>query len=100
VFFWDVTNIPACQFSDLDLNRITYTNYYNSNCFKGGVGVQLCGWILVAPLWTGAVSDTDYNKRAGYLRDQDEFAQKDLVNVDGTLTVFVFTNIYDKGLRG
>ena len=99
IVFWDMTNVPAYAFSDPDLNRITYSKYYNQNCFKGEVGLQLCGWILVAPLWTGAVSDTDYNKRAGYLRDQEEFAKIDLVDIDGTLTVVVFTNIYDKGYR-
>ena len=45
------------------------------NCFKGGVFVQLCGWMGTAPLWTGAVSDTDYNKRAGYLQEQKQFAK-------------------------
>lgn len=56
------------------LADVRISKYYAENCFKGGVGTQLCGWILTAPLWTGAVSDTDYNRRA-------------------------FTNIYDKGYR-
>ena len=99
----DMTNIPAYAFTDADLNRITYSKYYAMNCFKGGIGVQLCGWILTAVLWTGAVSDTDYNKRAGYLQEQEEFQKNDLVErkQDG-MSVFhliPFTNIYDKGYR-
>ena len=34
---------------------------------KGRVGVQLCGWIVNEDLWVGGVSNTEYNKRAGYL---------------------------------
>ena len=52
----------------------------------------LCGWIATADLWTGAVSDTDYNKRAGYLQEQEEFQRKDLVNG----VPVPFTIIYDK----
>ena len=93
--FWDMTNVPAYAFSDPDLNRNTYSKYYAENCFKGGISNQLCGWIRTADLWTGAVSDTDYNKRAGYLRKQMDFQSKDLV---GGRTV-PFTIIYDKGYR-
>ena len=93
--FWDMTNIPACVFSDADLNRITYSKYYAMNCFKGGICNQLCGWIRTAHLWTGAVSDTDYNKRSGYLEEQMAFQRKDLVGDN----VIPFTNIYDKGYR-
>ena len=62
VVMWDMTNIPAYAFSDADLNRFTYSVYYAMNCFKGGIFVQLCGWMGTAHLWVGAVSDTDYNK--------------------------------------
>ena len=71
---WDMTNIPAYGFSDAHFNRLTYSKYYAQNCFKGGIGTQLCGWIVTANLWTGAVSDTDFNKRApGYLQEQEHF---------------------------
>jgi hypothetical protein len=66
---WDMTNIRAFGFSDADCNRITFSKYYNQNCFKGGVFAQLCGLIGTWSLWTGAVSDTDYNKRAGYIQN-------------------------------
>jgi hypothetical protein len=60
---------------------------------------------LTAPLWTGAVSDTYYNERAGYLKDQEKFQNKDKVlirsvNGEGEKhQVVPFTNIYDKGYR-
>ena len=63
------------------------------------VAAQLCGWITVADLWTGAVSDTQYNKEAGYLEQQEEYARKDLVEINGNPMVIPFTNIYDKGYR-
>lgn len=95
VVMWDMTNIPAFGFTDADCNRITYSRYYNQNCFNGGVFAQLCGWIGTYDLWTGAVSDTDYNKRAGYLKIQKQYAENDLVNSK----LVPFTNIYDKGYR-
>ena len=100
---WDMTNIPAYGFSDADFNRITYSKYYAENCFKGGVFTQLCGWIGTAYLWTGAVSDTDYNKRAGYMQEQEEFQKADkveFVHENGIkYEVVPFTNIYDKGYQ-
>ena len=90
-----MTNIPAFGFTDADCHRITYSRYYNQNCFKGGVFAQLCGWVGTYDLWTGAVSDTDYNKRAGYLKIQKQYAENDMV--DSKLVPF--TNIYDKGYR-
>ena len=40
----DMTNIEAYGFSDANLQRLTYSKYYNQNCFnfKGGVFAQLC----------------------------------------------------------
>ena len=99
VVMWDMTNISAVAFSDPNANRITYSVYYAMNCFKGGVFVQLCGWMGTAPLWTGAVSDTDYNKRAGYMQEQEVYAKDDLVMVNGVPGYRAFLNIYDKGYR-
>ena len=69
--------------------------------FQGGVGVQLCGWIVNADLWVGAVSDTDYNKRAGYLKEQQKFQENDLVFDDGDAMgrKVVFLILYDRGYR-
>ena len=95
IVMWDMTNIDAYGFSDADLQRLTYSKYYNGNVFKGGVFTQLCGWIGTADLWPGGVSDTDYNRKEGYLKRQEHFANNDEVNG----AVLPFTNVYDKGYR-
>lgn len=95
IVMWDMTNINAYGFSDADLQRLTYSKYYNGNVFKGGVFTQLCGWIGTADLWPGAVSDSVYNRREGYLKRQQEFASNDLFQDE----VLPFTIIYDKGYR-
>ena len=102
IVMWDMTNIESFSFSDADLQRLTYSKYYNQNCFKGGVFVQLLGWIGVGQLWTGAVSDSDYNRREGYLERQRLFANDDKVELEkgsGDFNVLPFTNIYDKGYQ-
>ncbi len=101
IVMWDMTDVKAYGFSDADLQRLTYSKYYNGNCFKGGVFTQLCGWIGTGDLWPGAVSDSDYNRREGYLNRQQDFADQDLIDVEGagSCTVVPFTNIYDKGYR-
>ena len=78
---WDMTNIEATSFSAADIQRLTYSKYYIQNCFKGGVFIQLLGWIGVGDLWPGAVSDSDYNRREGYLERQMNFANNDLVKL-------------------
>ena len=93
--FWDMTNVSGYQPSDARAQRMTYSEYYGENCLKAGIGIMLCGWLLVAALWGGGVSDTDYNQREGYLDKQDKFAQKDLV--DGEVVTFL--NILDRGFR-
>ena len=70
---WDMTNVSAQRFSDPSLQRVTYSEYYANNCFKGGVFCQLCGWLGNDDLWEGGVSDTDYNNRTGYLQAQEAF---------------------------
>ena len=37
------------------------------NCAKGGVFLQLCGWMGVHELWFGGVSDTEYLNKSGIL---------------------------------
>jgi len=59
--------------SAADLQRGTYSKYYAGNCFKGGIFIQLCGWLGVHDLWGGNVSDTNYNKKAGYLEEQESY---------------------------
>jgi len=96
---WDMTGISAYAFSNADWQRLTYSSYYNENCFKAGVFCQPCGWMGTTNCWTGGVSDSDYNRRAGYLKMQQKFQEKDLVIIDGERRVIRFLNIYDKGYR-
>ena len=44
-------------------------------------------------------SGADYNKRAGYMEEQEQFAEGDLVLINGVLTLLSFLNINDKGYR-
>ncbi len=53
----------------------------------------------VIDLWTGGVSDYDYNRRAGYLQKQWRFQENDLVEIDGHRRVVRFLNIYNKAYR-
>ena len=65
--FWDLTEIRAYQFRASDMNVHTYSKYYSGNVFKGGIFTQCCGWMGMHDLWGGNVSNTKYNKSAGYL---------------------------------
>lgn len=96
---WDMTGITAYAFSNSDYQRLTFSTYYNENCFKGGIFCQPCGWMGTINAWTGGVSDSDYNRREGYLKQQQQFQEKDLVTIDGQERVVRFLNIYDKGYR-
>jgi hypothetical protein len=96
VIQWDMTNVPAPKFGAASLYRATYNQYYGENCGKPGIGIQLCGWILLWKLWTGAVEDGTYHSKAGYIAAQKKFQEADLV--DGK--VIKFHNILDRGYRG
>ncbi len=93
---WDMTNISAQAFSDASLQRTTYSEYYSENCFKGGIFCQLCGWLGNEELWGGGGSDSDYNRKAGYLEAQEEFQKDDLV----CGKIIPFLNLLDRGYRG
>ena len=56
---------------------------------------QSCGWLGGWTLWGGGVSNTDYNKRAGYLEEQEKFQLSDIV----WGAVVAFLNILDRGYR-
>ena len=93
---WDNTNV-SMQYKpgDPHLQRLTYSSYYNENCAKGGVFMQLCGWMGVHNLWTGAASDSMYLNKSEILNIQDRFASSDLVD-----NVHIpFTDMLDKGYR-
>ena len=76
---WDMTNIPAYRFNDAGLQRGTWSDYCGMNCLKAGVHLQLCGHGGNEDAWGGGCGDSDYNKGAGYLEDQQRFQEEDLV---------------------
>jgi hypothetical protein len=90
---WDDTNIGMTSPGDASLNCKTYSSYYGGNVVKGGVFIQLCGWLGVWNLWTGAVSDSYYIVHSGILAAQEKFAKADISSS------MPFTNILDKGYR-
>ena len=63
--------------------------------------MQPCGWILNEDLWVGGVSDTEYNKHAGYLQKQKEFQEKDGLYDEGEEggKLLTWLLIYDRGYR-
>ena len=42
---WDNTNVRMKKLGNADMQRTTYSSYYSANCAKGGVMLQLCGWM-------------------------------------------------------
>ena len=94
VTMWDNTNVDFMgKPSDPDLQRLTYSLYYGGNVAKGGVFLQLCGWLGGWDLWLGAMSDTDYFESSEILEKQEEFQKED------QSSPLSFTNILDKGYR-
>jgi hypothetical protein len=75
IVMWDDTNInfdfkPSGAYEQ----RVTYSSYYASNCAKGGVFLQLGGWMGVEELWVGATSDTHYQGETEIFKRQEQFA--------------------------
>ena len=96
VVMWDDTNVNlSFQPNGADEQRLTYSMYYNANCAKGGVFLQLCGWTGVDHLWVGATSDSHYQEHTHIFEKQHSFAKNDLNNGK----YIAFTNIFDKGYR-
>ena len=52
IVFWDGTDIRMSKSSNHDLQRLTYSRYYDGNVAKGHVSLQLCRWGCVEELWT------------------------------------------------
>jgi hypothetical protein len=89
----DNTNVPMQNPNDADLNQALYSQYYGQCCTKGGVSVQLCGWIRNLELCTGGIDDSNYIEAVGVLEEQDEFSKADMTSL------LSFLNIFDKGYR-
>ena len=60
---------------------------------KGGVSLQLCGWITASELWMGAISDSEYLEKCGILEEQQPFAVTDKVSGE----IIAFMNVLDCG---
>ena len=94
--FHDDTNINLnYKPSTADTQGLTFSDYYGSNCLKGGVAVQAMGWIVGLKLFTGGASDSLYFEKCKVLKKQKNFAATDLVNGKNV----PFLNILDKGYR-
>jgi hypothetical protein len=52
---WDMTDVVEYEFTDPDMQCITYSQHFGHNCFKGGNCTQFYGWHGNTDLWTGAV---------------------------------------------
>ncbi len=95
IIMWDNTALPIKQPSDAELQRNTYSAYYAGNVAKGGIFLQLCGWLGTEELWVGAVSDSEYFKRSGILEQQKQFVHK----YDNKNAHIKWYNILDKGYK-
>jgi hypothetical protein len=89
--FWDNTGIKLHKCTDPYLQRITFSAYYAGNVAKGGIFVQICGWLGVHELYPGAMTDSKYLNETGILEMQEAFAK-----ADGGVP---FTIILDRGYR-
>ena len=69
-----MSNVPAY---DVSLQDTTCSKYYNINCSKGGVRLQLCGWMDTESLLVGGVCDSDYKSKSSMFKEQSEFARLD-----------------------
>ena len=92
-----MTNVHLPKPSNAQLQRATFSSYYNENCFKVAIGLQLCRFIRTHNLWTGWVSDSTYQEKSGIFKKQSEFAKTDLVGVQKKFIAFM--NILDKGYQ-
>jgi hypothetical protein len=91
VIFWDNTGLPLHKPSEALMQRLTWSAYYAMNVAKGGIFVQLCGWMGVHELYPGAISDSDFLNKTGILEEQEKFQQ-----ADGGIPC---TNVLDRGYR-
>ena len=63
---------------------------------RGGIFTQLCGWEGTHELFSGNIGDPEYVKECAFLKDQEVFANMDILQ-DGS--ILPFTNVFDKGYR-
>jgi hypothetical protein len=97
VVMWDSGTTRTFDFmgkpKDAELQWLTYSFYYGGNVAKGGIFLQLCGWLGGWELWLGAVSDSDYLEKSGLMQFQEAFQKTD------PSSNLSFTNILNKGYQ-
>lgn len=80
--------------TDPDLHNALYSDYYGGCVGKGGVVIQLCGWIRTLPLCTGAIGDqANLSKTETFEEKQKIFSEMDETSDEPA------TNVMDKGYR-
>jgi len=90
------TNIGLPTASDGDQQRSLFSEYYGECCAKGGVCIQLCGWIRATHLVTGHACDKKTTELTQILPQQQQFQEYDKQNNN---TVLPFLLVLDKGYR-
>ena len=92
VVLWDNNGLSFHKPTDDLLQPLTYSPYYAEYVAKGGIYLQLCGWLGVHELYPGAMSaDSDYLNKADILQQQLWFQEG-----DGGMK---FLHIVDRGYR-
>ena len=94
VIMHDNTNVTLVSPGDADKQQSLRSEYYAECCAKGGVSVQLGGWIHTHHLFTGGIDDNKYIQQSKILEQQELFQQQDT-----TTNQICFINIFDKGYR-
>ena len=95
VIMHDNTNIGLPTASDGDQQRSLYSEYYGECCAKGGVCIQLCGWIRSTHLVTGHACDKKSTELTKILPQQQRFQEHDKQNN----AIISFLLVLDKGYR-
>ena len=77
ILSWDNTGIHLHKPTDYLLQRLTCFSCYAGNVAKGGIYLQLCGWLGVHELYPTAMSDSDYLNKTDILDQQQWFQESD-----------------------
>ena len=77
IIMHDNTNITLVTPSDSDKQQSLRSEYYAKCCAKGGVSIQMCGWIRALHLFTGGIDDSKYIERSEILKQQQLFQECD-----------------------
>jgi len=97
IIMHDNTNVGMPTASDADQQRSLYSEYYAECCAKGGVYLQICGWIRASYLVTGHATDDKCTELTKILEIQQIFQDHDRKRDDDKLKPFVI--VLDKGYR-